>query len=618
MCGIVGVFGKPDSGTVQRMLDTLTHRGPDDGFLISGDEFTLGARRLSIVDIEGGRQPLSNEKGNVWACQNGELYNYPEVRPTLQEKGHILRTHSDTEMLPHLYEEHGLDMVPHVDGMFAFAVWDDVGKVGLLARDRTGQKPLYYLRMGEALYFASEIKSLLEVPGFERRINYDALHHYLSLKHTPHPLTIFRDIYMLPPAHQLIFRPGQDVRISRYWELSFATPHELDTISEEEAVDELLRLLRRGVKRRFMSDVPLGFFLSGGIDSSLSTVLAAELSSQPIKSFTLTYGDTSTTKGKEADRYWASWVAERYGTEHHEETIVFDDFPDSIGRIIRHFDEPFAGVVSTYFLAEAIAKHVKVALAGDGADELFGSYLSHRSAFPLASLSQYRETGDLDLIRPFTAVQVDFLSDLYEEDDWRWRAKLLVFSEAEKRALYTDKAARQSQADTGLLLKKEFGDLTATDPLNRILEMEFRTFFPDQVLAFVDRLSMAHSLEVRTAYLDTAFVEFIAALPGRYKIKGGETKYLLKKAAERYFPQEMVFRPKEGFLMPVTQWILNDLEDYVRDTLCPGNLNRHGLFDPAAVERQIDEMYADGSDYRLVNKVLAVLIFQVWYDIYCG
>lgn len=618
MCGIAGVFGKSDNNTVQSMLDKLIHRGPDDGFLVSGDEFTLGVRRLSIVDVEGGRQPLSNERDNIWACQNGELYNYPDTRPVLLKKGHTLRTRSDTEMLPHLYEEYGLDMVPHIDGMFAFAVWDEERKTGLLARDRTGKKPLYYLQQGETLYFASEIKSLLEVPGFERRINYNALHHYLSLKHVPNPSTIFLDIYMLPPAHQLVFRPGEDVKITRYWDLNFATPPELETISEEDAVEELLRLLRQAVRRRFMSDVPLGFFLSGGIDSSLSTVLAAELSSQPIKTFTLTYGDTSTTEGKETDRRWARWVAETYGTEHHEEVITFGNFPGSIERIIQHFDEPFAGVVSTFFLAEAIARHVKVALSGDGADELFGSYLSHRSAFPLANFQRYRATVDLSLIQPFSADQVDFLAELYEQDDWRWRTKLLVLSEAEKERLYTDEIAHQIDADTSLLLQKEFSNLTATDPLNRILEMEFRSIFPDQVLAFVDRLSMAHSLEVRTAYLDTAFVEFVAALPGRFKIKNGETKYLLKKAAQRYFPEEMTFRPKEGFLMPVTQWILEDLEEYVRDILNPDQLKRQGVFNPVAVERQIDEMYADGRDYRLVNKVLAVLIFQVWHNIYCG
>jgi asparagine synthase (glutamine-hydrolysing) len=250
-----------------------------------------------------------------------------------------------------------------------------------------GKKPLYYYENRGALYFASEIKALLRVPGFERRIDLEALHHYLSYKHVPHPLSIFQGVRMLPPAHLLVYRPGAPPAIRRYWDLDFSPSAEAAEMTEGEIVDRLLELLRRGVERRLMSDVPIGFFLSGGIDSSLSTVLAAELSSGPIKTFTLTYAEGSTTAGKEQDRRWARWVAERYRTEHHEETIAFGDYPESLRRILKSFDEPFAGVVSTYFLAQLISRHVKVAIAGDGADELFGSYLSHRLALPLANYS---------------------------------------------------------------------------------------------------------------------------------------------------------------------------------------------------------------------------------------
>jgi len=606
MCGISGVFGRPDIETVKQMMGAIVHRGPDDGYSVAGTDFALGTRRLSIVGVVDGRQPLANEDGTIWAAQNGELYNYPRVKPELLRRGHRLQTHTDTEILVHLYEDFSTRLPEHIDGMFAIAVWDTVNKRGLLARDRMGKKPLYYYRDGDALYFASEIKSLLRVPGFERRINLEALHHYLSFKHIPCPLSIFEGVSMLPPAHVLEFQLGEEPKIRRYWDVDFSPQSETANAPEEELVERLLALLRQGIERRLMSDVPIGFFLSGGIDSTLSTVLAAEISSTPIKTFTLTYSGDSTTEGKEQDTRWARWAAAKYGTEHHEERVEFSNFPENLRRIIQCFDEPFCGTVSTYFLASLIAKHVKVAVSGDGADELFGSYLSHRLAQPLAQLDQYRGTE-----------QFDYLSSMYEDEDWKWRAKLFVLNDDEKMDLYATGIAEQMSCfSSRRQLQEYFSNLTAKDPLNRVLEAEFRTIFPDQVLAFVDRLSMAHSLEVRTAYLDTDFVTFIAGLRGDLKIRNGETKYLLKQAARKYFPDEMVERKKEGFLMPVTEWLSGDLESYVRDTLSDERLKRHGIFNSGHVRKLIDELYSGKKDYRHVNKVFALLVFQEWFDLY--
>ncbi|HSE30641.1 MAG TPA: asparagine synthase (glutamine-hydrolyzing) [Pyrinomonadaceae bacterium] len=617
MCGISGVFGRPDIETVKQMMDAIVHRGPDDGYSVAGTHFALGTRRLSIVGVADGRQPLSNEDGTIWAAQNGELYNYLIVKQGLLERGHQFHTHTDTEILPHLYEEAGSGLPEKIDGMFAVAIWDTINRRGLLARDRMGKKPLYYYRDGTAIYFASEIKSLLHIPGFERRIDLEALHHYLSFKHIPCPLSIFEGIRMLPPAHVLEYEFGQEPRIRRYWDLDFSPQSETMNAPEEELVERLLALLRQGIERRLMSDVPIGFFLSGGIDSTLSTVLAAEISSTPIKTFTLTYTGDSTTDGKEQDTRWARWAAARYGTEHHEEKAEFSNFPENLRRIIQCFDEPFCGTISTYFLASLIGKHVKVAVSGDGADELFGSYLSHRLAQPLAQLDQYRATGDADLIRPFAPEQLDYLSQLHEDEDWKWRAKLFVLSDDEKMNLYAPEIAEQMRCfSSRRQLHQYFSNLTVTDPLNRVLEAEFRTIFPDQVLAFVDRLSMAHSLEVRTAYLDTDFVNFIAGLPGSLKIRNGETKYLLKQAARKYFPEEMVDRKKEGFLMPVTEWISGDLEGYVREALSDERLRRHGIFNSSQVSKLINELYSGNDDYRHVNKVFALLVFQEWYDLY--
>ena len=614
MCGIAGMFGDANGELLSDMLAALIHRGPDDGHQVTGPGFALGARRLSIMDLSAGRQPMSNEAGTIWAAQNGELYNFPELRPLLIQRGHRLRTHCDTEVLPHLYEDHGPDLPLYIDGMFAVAAWNVTDQVGLLARDRMGKKPLYYHQRGDALYFASEIKSLLRIPGFERRLNLAALHHCLSYKHVPHPFTCFEGIHILPPAHRLVFRPGRSVRVTPYWELPVDVDPELARLPEEELVDRLLALLRRGVERRLMSDVPIGFFLSGGLDSSLSTALAAEVCPGRIKTFTLAYGEDSTTHGKEADCRWARWVAQKYQTDHLEETIAFGDFPDNFHKALSFFDEPFAGVISTYFLSKLIARHVKVALAGDGADELFGSYLSHRLAVPLANYCAFLASGNAGLVRPFEHRQ-DFLAKLADERDWVWRSKLLVFDEAEKATLYSpDVAAALRGVNTRDHLRLAFAGLERNDPLNRLLKAEFRGIFPDQVLTFVDRLSMAHSLEVRSAFLDTEVVSFAARLPGAWKIRNGETKYLLKRVAERFFPREMVYRPKEGFVLPVNGWLTQKLEDYVRQTLSPSQLAKHGLFNAGQVQRLVQEFYAGKTVHA--NRLLSLLAVQEWFALY--
>ena len=589
MCGICGVFGHANRDVVERMLATIRHRGPDDEFVASGLGFTMAAARLSIIDLHGGRQPLTNEDGTVTASQNGEIYNFGTLREQLLARGHRLRTRNDTEVLPHLWEDEGCGLPKRIDGMFAVAIWDSAKQTGLLARDRIGKKPLYYWTHDGALYYASELKALLAVPGFDRRLNLQALHHYLGYKHVPHPLTIFEDVSILPPGHQLMYEPGAAPRVERYWQPSFA-PREHPG-DEEEIVDELLARLKGGVSRRLVSDVPVGFFLSGGIDSSLVTALASEVAGTRIQTFTLAYEGGSTTQGKEQDRRWARWTAERFATDHREETITCADYPAAIRKILGSFDEPFAGVVSTYFLAEAMARHVKVAVSGDGADELFGSYRSHRMAFPQA------EKG--------------------EEPDWQWRAKLLVLSEKEKDELYSPQM-REALAgtSTALHLQRAFDHLTARDPLNRVLEAEFRGIFPDQVLTYADRLSMAHALEVRSPFLDTAVVDFVTSLPGDLKIRNGETKYLLKKAALRYFPHEMVRRPKEGFLMPITSWLLGHLQPWVRETLSAERLRLHGLFDAVQVTRLVDRLREPGADYEDVNRVLVLAIFQEWYELY--
>jgi len=620
MCGICGIFGKSDTQTVRRMLSVLSHRGPDDEYLVQREDFCLGARRLSIIDVEGGRQPLSNENGDIWAAQNGEIYNFPLLREQLISKGHSFKSRTDTEVIVHLYEEEGQDFYHSLNGMFAISLWDDAKKQGILVRDRVGKKPLYYFLQNGVLYFASEIKALLQIPGFERRLNLEALHHYLSYKHVPCPLSIFQGIHALPPAHALSFRHHDGLRIERYWKVHFSSDERTERLTEEEHVEELLRVLRKAVKRRLISDVPIGFFLSGGLDSGLSTALASELSTKQIETFTLTYPMEKSSEGKRLDQEEARKISQIYGTKHHEEIIDFPNFPEEFPRIISCFDEPFSGVVSTYFLSRLISQHVKVALSGDGADELFGSYLSHRLAFPLYNYVKFKETGagSYNDFKPYQN-DISFLESLVEKEDWKWRYKLLVFTDEEKAKLYSPELGETMKNYSTLKhLRQYFSCLDAADPLNRMLEAEFYSIFPDQVLTYVDRLSMAHSLEIRTAYLDPEFVELVAKIPGRLKIKNGETKYILKKAGVRYLPQEIVSRKKEGFVMPITEWFYHDLGDYVRETLAPDSLGKHGLFNIDYVQDLINEFYGKEYDYRQGNKLLSLIAFQVWYEIYMG
>ncbi len=620
MCGIAGVFGDRDEATVREMIAALVHRGPDDGHVVSGEDFAVGARRLSIIDPERGRQPMCNETATVWVAQNGEIYNFPELKRELIEAGHRFRTRCDTEVLAHLYEQSGLKLSDRIDGMFAIALWDKRLRRGLLVRDRIGKKPLYYTRRGSQLYFASEIKALLRIPGFERRLNLEALHHYLSYKHVPWPLSIFEGVSILPPGHRLVYQKGSEPQVEPFWAVDFAEPLPPEELQEEALVDRLLDLLRSSVRRRLVSDVPIGFFLSGGIDSGLITALGAELSPEPVRTFTLVYSSESTTRGKEQDRRFAQELARRYATKHLEQRIDAASLPEELPRIIRCFDEPFAGVFSSFFLSRLIAQHVKVTLCGDGADELFGSYLSHRLAGPMDEYVRSRERGEAPpaALLPFEG-RPGFLEALAEPEDWRWRSKLLVFSEEEKRGLYTPDVARALEgASTVEQMRSHFQSGTARDPLNRVLEAELKHIFVDQVLTYADRLSMAHSLEVRSPFLDHDLVSFVARIPGSLKIRRGVTKYILKRAALRYLPEEMVHRPKEGFIMPLTQWMLGDLEDYVRSTLSPESLRRHGIFDPAAVGQLIDRLYVESSDYTVVNRVLTLLAFQLWYDLYMG
>lgn len=597
------------------MLAKIVHRGPDDGFVTSDGGATLGARRLSIIDLAGGRQPLRDETGNFIASQNGEIYNFHELTGSLQSAGHRFSTTCDTEVLAHAYDEYGPSFGDRLVGMFAAAVWDVRRRRGVLIRDRVGKKPLYYFQSPSgAVWYASEIKALMAVPGAPREINPAALHHYLGYKHVPHDSMIYLGLRCVPPGGrvEVELRPdGRAVLVEKQYFTPSFVAEVGDPSGEEEWVERLTDSLRSAVRRRLMSDVPIGFFLSGGVDSSLVTALAAQEAGARIRTFTLAYDEQSTTEGKELDRRCARLVADRYGTEHHEEVISMGDLADDLPRILSFFDEPFAGVTSTFYLSKLIARHVKVALSGDGADELFGSYLTHRLAIPIHRwLQGERDPGRL---APFGNEQ-DRLRDLAHPDPAVWKSKLLVFPESEKRALYSPewRARAASVLPTEDHLRGYFHSPPLRDPLNAVLEAEFLSQLPDQVLAFVDRLSMAHSLEVRCPFLDQEFVRLASRAPGELKMKGGEVKYLLKRVAQAHLPRESIDRPKEGFLMPVSRWLQGGLRGFMLEMLSKKNLERHGIFDIPAVESLIRRFEA--GDASLAIRIYVLVAFQVWFN----
>jgi asparagine synthase (glutamine-hydrolysing) len=608
MCGIAGFTGPHNRTALESMTEGLHHRGPDTAGYWEGPDVSLGMRRLAIIDVETGQQPVFNEDGTIAVVFNGEIYNYIELREALQRAGHRFSTdHSDTEVLVHLYEDHGLAFLHELNGMFAIALWDARRRQLLLARDRLGIKPLYFARIPGGVAFGSEPKALLEHPAVSRAPDFTAIHHYLSLKNVPAPLSAFRDIGQLRSGELAVCADGSIER-RRWWNVEFDQCADLD---ESEASDQIRALLEDSVRLQMRSDVPFGAYLSGGIDSSSVVALLAKLGASKVKTFTLVYDDNF--PNKEEDRHFARVVAQRYGTEHHEHWVTFADLPEKIDHVVRSFDEPFSGVISTYFITQSISRHVKVALSGDGADEMFGSYLAHRLAGPLAAYAA--GCNDPAALVPFENDVPRLAALVARGDEAARRAGLFLLDDAEKYALYSPRMLEAVGASaTEALIRGVLQQCRSSDALNRALFLDLETLLPDQVLAFVDRLSMAHSVEVRPPFLDHRLVQFVADLPGNIKIRGGRVKHILKEAVSDLLPAELLARPKEGFIMPVNEWLIGNLKDYVQATLAPKRLARHGLFRADAIRRMLDAHYS-GTVNR-GSQIWNLLMLQLWWEEY--
>jgi asparagine synthase (glutamine-hydrolysing) len=602
MCGIYGIAGRILEGDrdVARAMDArLVHRGPDASGARWSPLGVFGSRRLSIIDLVSGDQPIPGEDGRVWVTCNGEIYNHRALREELESRGHRFATQSDTEVLVHAYEAYGDAFVERLRGMFALAIWDEGKRRVLLARDRIGKKPLYFsLRHGRLVY-ASELKAILADPGLSRTIDRRALWHYLSFKHVPAPYAIFEDVFVLPAGHVALFARGT-LTLREYSRVRFTGGERL---SEDEAAVALLDALEDAVRVRVeASDVPVGAFLSGGVDSSLVVALMARHAPKPLKTFSMGYAQRVPHKN---DVGFARRIADEFATDHHELIVDIADVAEAIPRIVDAFDEPFGGTISPYWLSASVARDVKVALSGDGADELFGSYAAHRMAAVIAALRRGERSYGSFAHRPALA------EIAAAERDAVWRLRFAGFADAEKAELLA--GDWRDLEPSSALLDSFYRDASQEDLVNATLEVECRTFLPDQILTYVDRLSMAHSLEVRVPFLDQNVVAFAGRLPGSLKVRPDATKAVLKAAARRVLPADVVERPKEGFVLPLDTWLDRELRALAREAFSDGAL-RHGFFRRAAIDRLWAEHDAGVRDHTY--KLWTLTMFQLWYRAY--
>lgn len=615
MCGIAGLyhFGNDQSADrdlVIRMRDRLTHRGPDDAGVFVEGPVGISQRRLSIVDLsEAGRNPIPNEDGSLQIVFNGEVYNVLARRDEFMARGHTMRSHTDSEMLLHMYEEQGVGMVHELRGMFAFALWDAPRRRLLIARDRVGKKPLYWRADGGTFAFGSELKALLADPSMPRVIDPVALQEYLTLQYVPSPHTIFAGVRRLPPGSLLLVTPD-GVEERRWWLPPTDGPR---AIGDEEAVDELRATLEEAVRLRFMSDVPLGAFLSGGIDSSVVCALMARQMDRPVKTFTIGFENAP-----EDETAHARTVAAHIGAEHHE-YVVRPDALAILPWLAWHMDEPLAdpSVLPTWAVSEMARQHVTVVLSGDGGDETFAGYETYRMG------ARYRQT---DWIPTPVRASVGALAGTgVVGDNWARRLARLGQDPVERHltvmaiprsavtaVLSPELRARLAAHDPVALLREHVATLDPRDP-QTLLHLDLSTYMTDDVLAKVDRMSMAHSLEVRVPLLDTKVVEFTSRLPYDLKWRGGTSKWLLKKVARDLLPPAIIARGKQGFAMPVERWFSGRFAAFVAETLSRPTMARRGLFDPDVVAGLVARAVAPGVRDRYAGRLVwSLLIFELW------
>jgi asparagine synthase (glutamine-hydrolysing) len=622
MCGIVGVVSKseaPVRGVVERMNGAIRHRGPDEDGYYFGETAALAMQRLAIIDLAGGQQPIHNHDRSKWIVFNGEIYNYREIRADLDERGHKFYTNSDTEAIIHLYDEFGVDCVRYLRGMFVFAIWDEREKSLFIARDRVGKKPLLYSRQPNGdLIFGSEFRALLEHPAVSREVEPEAVDHYFSFLCVPAPLTAFKAIKKLEPGHWLRWKDGK-IETNRYWLPDFSKKIK---ITEEEAIEETLRIVGEATRMRMISEVPLGAFLSGGVDSSTVVALMARESSQPVKTFSIGFEEQEFSELK-----YARMVAGHVGGEYNE-FIVKPDALEVLPTLVDHYGEPYAdsSAIATYYVSRETRKHVTVALNGDGGDESFAGYERYaamrvaeiynrvprflrkgliEAPINLVPTSEIKRTRARDAKRFLEAANLP-TTDRY----FRWMS---VFDVGAKGELFTDEfRARLNGNPARGVLSDWFARAKSLGDLDTALLTDQMTYLPNDLLVKVDIASMATSLEARSPFLDHKVIEFAACLPEHLKMKGFQPKYLLKKAAARLVPRDVIYRRKMGFGVPVGKWFRDEMKDFVRGVLLSETSLRRGVIKPQLLTRYVDEHQTAARDHS--QRLWTLLMLELWYQ----
>lgn len=624
MCGLCGIYNNAGvkAEDIGAMMQTISHRGPDDEGIYVNGRVGLGSRRLSIIDLPHGHQPICNEDGTIWIIFNGEIYNYKQLRHSLEISGHTFRTNSDTEVIVHLYEDFGERCLSQLRGMFAFAIWDSRARKLFLARDHLGQKPLFYSHQGHQFLFASEVKAILSANSQSHEVDYESIHHYLSLRFIPPPGTMFQNIKKIPPAHYLIYQDG-NVHIQRYWQFSF---QEKLHLTEQGYLDGLRERLMSSIEAHLVSDVPVGAFLSGGMDSSTIVALMARSLKGDFQTFAIGVAE------QDFDELPYARQVAKHVDSCHVETCVDVDLVGLLPKMIWHLDEPSDPIAACmYHAAELASRHVKVVLGGDGGDELFAGfdrylgvqYINYYAMIP--SLVRQRVLATLlsripDSFTYKSTTQklrwVHQLSLSTEAGD-RYAAatSFFRFSHRDKQDLFSQELwARVGQLNSADVIAKQYDHAPADNPLDRMLYADYMTRLPEHSLMLTDRMTMAHGLEARSPFLDPELVSYVASFPPDLKIRDRELKYVLRKLAREYLPDNIVKRKKQGFMFPIAYWFRNELHPLLDAYLMNSYFVEKGLFRRETIRRLIDDHQRGLVDNHV--RLWMLLSLEIWHQVY--
>jgi asparagine synthase (glutamine-hydrolysing) len=619
VCGIAGIV-RADGAAVNRevlgrMNEAIRHRGPDDDGFYFSDGVGLAMRRLAIIDLKTGQQPIHNRDQTAWIVFNGEIYNYRELRAQLEKLGHRFYTDSDTEAIVHAYDEYGTDCPKHLRGMFAFAIWDEREKSLFLARDRVGKKPLLYAQVDGQLIFGSEFSALLEHPDISRDVDFAALHYYLSFICVPAPRTAYRAIRKLEPGHSLLWRNGE-TKLERYWQLDFSRKIH---VSEAEAGERAVKLLREAVRVRLMSEVPLGAFLSGGIDSSAVVALMAQESSEQVKTFSIGFDERDFSELHHARR-----VAEHVGADHHE-FIVRPDALEILPTLVEHYGEPFAdsSAIPSYYVSRETRRYVTVALNGDGGDECFAGYQRYAAMDLARKYSRLPGAGLVSSLaqafpgfedRPYKLRRAKrFMTSASKPPVERYLRWISAFDEDAKQKLYSDSfRAETASCRTASIIEPWFAKANGAGVVDASLLTDTMTYLPNDLLVKMDIASMAVSLEARSPFLDHHVMEYAASLPEKLKLRGLTTKYLLKKMLRKLVPAKNLRRSKMGFGVPIGYWFRGAMQPFLRETLLSERALSRGLFQPGRVRHIIEQHVAAKADHS--QRLWSLLMLELWFE----